>query len=176
MNKAGIKVGIIDFAVYENANEYIGVAKVGMPETTSKSFTVNGAGIAGDVVLPVVGHTDAMSVTFEFTDDPEAAAKLSEQRTHDITLMAAHEEFDEVEGRIKVKQHKHHLRVIPIKSGGGSIAPASPQGTSVECACIYREDWIDGKRTLLIDKINNRYIDGSGKDILADVRKALGKN
>lgn len=172
----GILAGTIDFSVFDDDYEYKGLAKVDMPPVNNQAFDVSGAGIAGKINIPVIGFTDAMQVTIEFIDNPPDAGKLSEQRVHNLTLRAAKEILNQTTGKLEVHSYKHILRVVPMTFGDGAIAPATPQGSKVECACWYREDYIDGKRTLLIDKPNNRFIDASGKDMLAEVNAALGRN
>ena len=138
--------GVINFAVYENGSEYLGMAKVTMADINSKTFTVNGAGIAGDIDIPVLGHKDAMRATFEFTDCAAGAYRLATERRHMLDLRAAHEEYDPVKGMVVVKKYKHVLEVIPVSHSGGEIAPAASQGTSVECTVLSRKDYVDGPR------------------------------
>lgn len=170
-----MKAGVINFAVYENGSEYLGIAKVTLPDTENKTLTVNGAGIAGDIDIPVPGHRNAMTATIEFTDATEAAYKLAENRKHTIDLRAAHEEYDRLSGAIKVVTYKHILDVIPKKLGGGDVAPSNPQSISGEYSVLSRKDYIDGRLVRDIDPVNFKDVDASGTDSLAAVRSALGK-
>lgn len=170
-----MKAGVINFAVYENGSEYLGIAKVTLPDTENKSFTVSGAGIAGDIDMPIPGHRNAMSMTIEFVDATEAAFKLAEHRKHTIDLRAAHEEYNSTEGKIKVTAFKHILDIIPKKLGGGDLAPSNPQAISGEYSVLARKDYIDGKLVRDIDPVNFRDVGADGVDSLADVRAALGK-
>lgn len=170
-----MKAGVINFAVYENGSEYLGVAKVTLPDTENKTFTVTGAGIAGDIELPVPGHRSAMTLTIEFTDATEAAFKLAEQRKHTIDLRAAHEEYDSTTGEVKTIAYKHILDVVPKKLGGGDLAPANPQSISGEYSVLSRKDYINGQLVRDIDPLNFRDVGADGVDILAEVRSALGK-
>lgn len=170
-----MNVGVINFAVYENGSEFLGMAKITMPDSTTKTITVNGAGIPGDIDVPVIGHKDAMHVTFEFTDSALGAYKLAEARRHLLDCRAAHEEYDPVKGAVVVKAYKHILDVMPISQSGGDVAPASAQSTTVECTCFSRKDYIDGKLVRSEDPLNFSSVDSTGKNVLADVRKALGK-
>lgn len=171
----GFPAGIINFEVYEDGVNFLGIAKITFPDAQGKKLTLNGAGIFGDVDIPVIGSVDAMSVKIEFTDAPEAAYKLNEARVHMLDCRAAHEEYDATEGRVKVKAYKHILEVAPTSLSVGSAAPASAQGMSSEYSCISRKDYIDGALMLHIDPIRGIYVDASGTDRLAEVRSALGK-
>lgn len=167
--------GVINFAVYENGTEYLGLAKITLPDMNNKMLTVNGAGVPGDVDVPVPGHRDAMSVKIEFIDAPQAAYKLAETRQHVLDCRAAHEDYDATTGTIKVIAYKHILTVIPKTLGGGTVGPVAAQAVSGEYSCVARKDYIDGKLMLDYDPVNFRDVDASGNDSLAAVRKALGK-
>lgn len=170
-----MKAGVINFAVYENGSEYLGIAKVTLPDTENKTISVNGAGIAGDIDLPVPGHRNAMTATITFTDATEEAYKLAEARKHTIDLRAVHEEYDSTSGEIKTVAYKHVLDVVPKKLGGGDVAPATPQSISGEYSVLSRKDYIDGKLVRDIDPINFKDVGADGTDSLAAVRSALGK-
>ena len=55
-----IENGVTNFAVYEDATEYYGMAEVTLPEITQISEEVKGAGIAGTFDGTFVGHLEAM--------------------------------------------------------------------------------------------------------------------
>ena len=40
---------VINFAVYEDSKEYVGMAKVTLPDLTSLTQAISGAGIAGNM-------------------------------------------------------------------------------------------------------------------------------
>ena len=52
---------VINFAVYEDSVEYVGMAGVTLPNLAAIVQTLSGAGIAGNVEVPVLGHYDVMS-------------------------------------------------------------------------------------------------------------------
>lgn len=167
--------GVINCAVYEDGSEYLGMARVTMPDSTNKTFTLNGAGIPGDVDIPVMGHKDAMHATFEFIDSGLGAHKLSEDRRHLIDLRVAHEGFDATAGRLTVSGHKYVMTFVPITRSGGELAPATAQSRTVEGSVLAIKEFIDGKLVQDFDPLNFKNIDATGKDALADVRRALGK-
>nr|DAO70317.1 MAG TPA: tail tube protein [Caudoviricetes sp.] len=69
---------------------------------------------------------------------------------------------------------KHILVVTPKKLNPGKVATAAAAEVSGEYAVSYYATYIDGKKKLEIDPLNDIYY-VNGKDYLADVRKALGK-
>lgn len=165
---------VINFAVYEDSVEYIGMAKVTQPDLTSLTQSISGAGIAGNVEAVILGHYDAMSLGLSFRTTSEAQIRLSEPRRHNIDLRVAQQIEDPVSGEVKVQNIKHVYVVIPKSDKGGSVAPASPTDGSGEYAVRYWATYIDGKRIREIDPLNFIcYVNGT--DYLAPVRKALGK-
>lgn len=165
---------VINFAVYEDSVEYVGMASVTLPNLTSITQTLSGAGIAGNVEVPVLGHYDVMTLGLNFRTTTAQSIKLSEPRRHNIDLRAAQQTEDTVTGTVKVQNVKHVLVVVPKTETGGSIAPASPTNGSGEYSVRYWATYIDGVKVREIDPLNYICI-VNGVDYLADVRKAIGK-
>lgn len=169
-----IDQSVINFAVYEDSVEYLGMAKVGMPDLTALTQTISGAGIAGNVEAVILGHYDTMNLTLNFRTTTAQAIKLSEPRRHTIDLRVNQQNEDTVANTIGVQNIKHILVVIPKSEKGGSIAPASPSDGSGEYAVRYWATYIDGVKVREIDPFNFICF-YNGVDYLADVRKGLGK-
>lgn len=167
--------GIITYALYENGKEYLGHAKVTLPDKSYKTATISGAGVAGEVNVPYKGQVDAMTTSIEFIDNPKAAYELATPRVHKIDCRSAHEVFDEKSGMVKISAHKHVMEIFPTVRTGGTIAPATPQGSKVDFSVLSWKEYIDGKLVSEIDALRNRDIGPDGKDNLAEVRSALGK-
>ena len=164
-----VENGVTNFAVYEDATEYYGMAEVTLPEIASLTEEVKGAGISGTFNGAFVGHVEAMTLTLNFRSVTVDAIKLLEPRNHQIDLRASQQWWDNAAGRSKQTAVKHILMVTPTK-----LAPASPAEASGEYAATYFATYIDGVKKLEIDILNFIYF-VNGTDYLADVRKALGK-
>ena len=136
--------------------------------------TLSGAGIAGNVEVPVLGHYDVMSLTLNFRTTTEHSVRLSEPRRHNIDLRMAQQIEDTVAGEVKVQSIKHVLVVVPKTDTGGTVAPAAPTNGSGEYAVRYWATYIDGAKVREIDPLNF-ICEVNGVDYLADVRKAIGK-
>lgn len=165
---------VINFAVYEDGVEYVGMAGVTLPNLSAIVQTLSGAGIAGNVEVPVLGHYDVMSLTLNFRTTTEHSVRLSEPRRHNIDLRMAQQIEDTVAGEVKVQSIKHVLVVVPKTDTGGTIAPAAPTNGSGEYSVRYWATYIDGAKVREIDPLNF-ICEVNGVDYLADVRKAIGK-
>lgn len=170
-----MRVGTINFYVYEDGVDYYGLANVALPSLTYKTLTVNGAGIPGDIDFPVKGQRDAAQMTITWLDAERDAYKLCEYRRHTLDLRVARQDYDSTSGKINVVPHKYIVDVMPITDNGGTIAPSSQQGKSVVCTVLAMKEYINGECVREFDPANFRDVDASGTDVLADVRAALGK-
>ena len=117
---------IINFKVYEDSVEYVGMAQATLPDLTALTQSISGAGIAGNVESVILGHFDAMTLGLNFRTVTDQSVKLSEPRRHTIDLRVAQQDEDVVAGKVVVRAVKHILVVIPKSDKGGSVAPAAP--------------------------------------------------
>ena len=164
----------ISFSVYEDGEEYFGVATVTLPTLSAVMQTVSGAGISGNIEVGIAGYYDTMELGISFRNVTEHSIRLSEPRLHTIQCLAAMQVEDPTEGVVKVVPVKHIFTVFPKTDAGGSIAPASPSNGSGTYAARYWATFIDGERVREIDPANFiAYVNGT--DYLAPVRTALGK-
>ncbi len=169
-----IDESIINFAVYEDGDEFAGIAKATLPDLTSLTQSISGAGIAGNFEAVILGHFEAMTLTLNFRTTNDYTVRLSEPRRHNLDMRVAQQQEDIVAGTVGVQAVKHVFVVIPKKAGGGAVAPASPGDGSGEYAVRYWATYIDGVLKQEIDPLNFIY-KVNGVDYLANVKKALGK-
>ena len=54
---------VINYAVYEDATEYMGTTEATLPDLEFLTEELSGAGIAGNVEEIITGHLSAMSTT-----------------------------------------------------------------------------------------------------------------
>ena len=166
--------GVNNFAVYEDATEFYGMAEVTLPEISQIAEEVKGAGIAGAFNGAFVGHVEAMTLTLNFRSVTPDAIKLAEPRNHQIDLRASQQQWDNTAGVFKQVAVKHVWVVTPTKFAPGKLAPAASAEASGEYSVTYFATYIGGVKKMEIDVINFIYF-VNGVDYLADVRKALGK-
>ena len=71
---------VINFACYEDAKDFLGLASVTLPDVDFIVATVSGAGIAGNVEAPIIGHMNAMTAQLKFRTFSAESLKLLEPR------------------------------------------------------------------------------------------------
>lgn len=165
---------VINFAIYEDANEYLGMAEATLPDLEFLTEEINGAGIGGNVEEIIVGHLSAMTTTLNFRTVCKSAVRLLEPRVHKLDLRVAQQQQNNRTSEMVVSSVKHIMRVKPKKTALGKVAAASTADVSGEYAVSYYAMYMDGKKVTEIDPLNFICII-NGYDYLAAVRKALGK-
>ena len=164
----------IDFEVYEDSVNYLGVSQVTLPDINFLTQTITGAGIGGNVEAVLIGMVDAMTLGLQFRGVTDAAVSLLKPIKHNIDLRAAEQQWDTVNAARRIQTDKFVLSIMPKSLKGGAIAPASPADVSGEYSVYYYAGYKDGKQLWEIDPFN--YIcNVGGVDYMQEVRKALGK-
>lgn len=164
----------IDFLVYRNSRELLGVAKAKMPDIKFLTQTVSGAGVAGNVEAILKGMIDAMTLGLEFISATDSAVELAAPVKHNIDLRVAEQQWNKVKARSEVASSKYVMVVIPKSTTIGGIATASPADASGEYAVYYYAAYKGNKQLWEIDPYN--YICKiNGVDYMKEVRAALGK-
>ncbi len=164
---------LINYRVYREGNDLIGTANVTLPSIEAMTDTVSGAGIAGEVETPVLGHFGSTTVTLQFRTVDGDMTTLAAQKAHALDIRGSQQVYDASLGEYKTVPVKLVLRGIPKTLNLGSFEPGSTTDSEVELEVTYLKLDIDGKTKLELDKMN--YIFKVGEtDFLASVRKDLG--
>jgi P2 family phage contractile tail tube protein len=169
-----LEVGTIDFAVYEGSDEFVGIASVTLPDKNQKAIKMSGAGIGGEVDVPITGQYEAMSMDMSFRNYSSRVARLREHRRHTIELRVAQQNEDTTSGQLVTDAVKHVMIVVPKSASGGTVAPATSGDMKINFSVRGWETYINGKLLDAVDPLNRVDI-VNGIDYNAPVRKALGK-
>jgi P2 family phage contractile tail tube protein len=164
---------LINFRVYNDDSDLLGIATVDLPQIQAMTDTVSGAGIAGEVESPVLGHFQSMTTTFNWrTIEPKAMA-LAKQKAHTIDLRGSQQAYDAGSGEYSTVPVRATLKVVPKSFNLGTFDPGKTTGSTTEFEVQYLKLYVDGKEVAEIDKYN--YIAKFGDDdALASVRADLG--
>ena len=165
---------IVDFEVYEDSVNFVGIAQVTLPNINYLTQDITGAGISGTVEAVLIGMIDKMNATFNFRSATEAAVKLLKPEKHLLDLRVAEQHWDSVGTQRTIQADKYILGVIPKNFTPGDIGPATTSNANGEYSVYYYAAYKDGKQIWEIDQFNYICKIG-GVDYMADVRKALGK-
>lgn len=164
---------LINFRVYNEGQDLLGIADVDLPSIESMTDTVKGAGIAGEVDSPTLGHYSPMSCTINWRTVGKAALALAKPKAHQIELRGAVQVYDSANGTYETLAQKVVLKAVPKNINLGKLDVGTKQDSSNEFEITYIKIFIDGKESFELDKYN--YICKiDGEDFLAGTREALG--
>ena len=165
---------VINCALYEDANEYLGMGEVTLPDLEFMTEEISGAGIAGNIEEIIIGHLSAMTATLNFRTVCKAAVSLLEPRVHKLDLRVAQQQMNNRTSETEVSAIKHIMKVKPKKTALGKVSAATTSDASGEYSVLYYALYVDGVKVTEVDPLNFICII-NGRDFLEEVRKALGK-
>lgn len=164
----------INFVVYLNGEDELGLAEGTIPALEAMTSEVKGAGIAGVVESPVLGHFNSTNFTLTWRTVTNNFMKLFDHVTNDIELFAGLQQYDAGLGVYRTVQLHVYMKAITKTSTPGNLVVGDVMDTQTEFEVLYEKIELDGKERVEMDKINYIYkVDGV--DRLAELRIALGK-
>ncbi len=164
----------IDFEVYKDDANLIGIAKADLPAVAYLTQNITGAGIGGEIEAVLIGMVKAMTLTLNFRSATDSATTLAAPGTHKITLRVAEQFWDVESIRRLIKADKYVMVAEPKNVSPGTVAPASLTDTSIEFSVRYFAAYKEGATLWEIDPFNQICKFGD-VDYFTDIRKALGK-
>ena len=166
---------LINYRVYQNGKDLIGTADCDLPKLQPMTDTVKGAGIAGEIDSPVLGHYKSFDAAIKFRDLSPESANLASQAGKQLEFRGASQIYDSEQMKYVVRPIRVVMRGVPKNYDLGKADPGKPTDTTVHLEVTYIKIVIDGKEEVEIDKYN--YIAKvGGTDYLSEVRDALGLN
>jgi len=164
---------MINYMVYKDGDKLLGTAGIDLPSIDALTEKVKGAGIAGEVEAPVLGHYDAMTLGINWRTITARAAELAKPEAHALDFRGSQQVYDAAKGAFKTVPVKIIVRATPKKTSLGKLVVAGQTDTKNEFEVSYIKVYVDGNETVEIDKYNfiARF---DGEDFLAAVRSDLG--
>ncbi|MCL1947862.1 MAG: phage major tail tube protein [Chitinivibrionia bacterium] len=163
----------INYEIYLEGGRMVGTVDVTHPNVQAMTQELKGAGIAGPVDSPVLGHVQDLSGTINFRTITGDLRELLVQQYQNIEFWGAVQTLDTGTGEYVVKQHKIIWRAMIKNDTLGNFNVGELQGRGLEFTVIYLKEMFDNKLVREIDKLNYIYNVG-GKDFLQQVRSAVG--
>lgn len=164
----------INLEIYENDVNLLGVAKVQLPSIAYPCVTISGAGMMGEMEIPLYGMVNAMTLTINWLTPHGDAVRLMSPEKHQLDMRVAEEYWDVEQAEVGLWADKYVVIVRPKNASPGTVAPMGNADTSGEYAVYYFAAYRDGKQLWEVDKRSMKCVI-NGVDYMAPVRKALGK-
>lgn len=164
----------INFSVYLDGEDLLGVAEATIPNLEYMTETVKGAGIAGEFDSVVLGHFGSVTLSLNWRNVTDSAVKLLAPKAHNLDLYGAIQDYDAGMGTYVVRQLHLYCKAVPRGLDMGKLAAGEVGDSASEFELHYLLVERDGARRIELDKFNYIFV-VDGVDYLAEVRKALGK-
>lgn len=164
---------LTNFRVYVDGINQVGVATVDLPDIEVMTDTVSGAGIAGEIDSPVIGHFGSMSATINWRTITGDAARLNAPRAHHLELRGSQQVYEAATGTYFSVPVRVVLKCVPKNYSLGSLEVGSTTDSSSEFEVMYMKIFINNLPRIEIDKYNFKF-EVDGINYLAGVRADLG--
>lgn len=164
---------LVQFYVYDGDDIMIGVADLTLPDLNYMSETVKGAGIGGEIDLPIIGSLQSMTTSITWRSLVEETAMFLEPKGHTFSARGSVQEIDSDSHDYSIIPIKVTMRVLPKSFKMGKMDPGTSIGATSEFEILYLKLEIDNKVMYEIDKANSKFYI-NGVDYLAAVRLNAG--
>ena len=144
-----------------------------LPSIEFLTETINGAGIAGEIESPTIGHTQAMTTELNVRTILDADFSLIEPKSHQFEFRAAQQSTVQSTGAIEARKLSVVMKTTPLSYDLGTLAVGAPTDGTLTFSVTYLKIEYEEKKVLEIDKVNMIY-NVNGKDYLHVVRNILG--
>lgn len=164
----------IIYELYEDGVNFMGLTQATLPNIAFIVTQIQGAGINGNVDVPVTGMMEAMELALNWRSPTEAAKSLAKIKSHHLDLRVAHQYWDTTAAEYGIEADKYVMIARPKAMNPGGLQPATPADTASTFSVVYYAGYKDGQKIWEIDPINYICVI-DGVDYFAPIRKALGK-
>ena len=164
----------INLELYEDSVNLLGVAKVRLPSIAYPCVNITGAGMMGEMEVPLWGMVSAMTLSIDWLTPHGDAVRLMTPEKHQLEMRVAEEYWNVEQAEVGLWADKYVVIVRPKSASPGTVAPMGSADTSGEYSVYYFAAYRDGKQLWEVDKRSMKCVI-DGVDYMAPVRKALGK-
>ena len=163
---------LVNFNCYAEGGRLLGVTTVDMPQLQAMTDTVKGAGIAGEINEPTLGHYQAISATIHFNTACRDMNYLYNPMPHLLDFRGSLQFVNQGTGALETKPLRVFMRGRPTSGSVGNADVSSAMDASVEFSVDRLLIVFDGMPTVDYDPYNFVCRIG-GVDVLAGVRSDI---
>lgn len=166
---------LINCMIYNKSKALVGTGEVELPSLEAMTDTVTGAGIAGEIDSPVLGHYGSLGLTITFRTIENDVVELAAPKAHQLEIYGSQQSYDASTGEYKTTPVRVAVRAIPKNVSFGTFEPGATTDTEAEFEVTYIKVTINKKEVCEVDKLNF-IAKFNGEDYLSSVRSDLGLN
>lgn len=164
---------LINFRVYQDGDDLLGISDVTLPKLDSITETVKGAGVAGEIDDPTIGHFGSMELELNWRSLVKSNIVLAKPTGVHLDLRGACQGHDSAKNVLKTMPVKIVVEGTPKSTDLGKLDMGATTDTKNTIEVTYIKITVDGEAVLEIDKFNYICVI-DGVDYMADIRDALG--
>ncbi|MEI6856730.1 phage major tail tube protein [Psychrilyobacter sp.] len=161
------------FNAYDDDTELVGVVSVELPNIEFLTETISGAGIAGELEVPIIGLLKSMEMTFKERTITSNSFELMKPGLNIITLRGSIQQQDKKTSLIEEIGMKVVVNYLAKSMNLGGLEQAKAMDNETKVEVVRIAVTVDNEPKILIDKMNHLCVIG-GIDYLAAFRKNLG--
>lgn len=159
------------FNVYQGGKKLIGTSgEVTLPEVTYLTDSLEGAGVGGNMDLPIIGLVDDMEAEIPFMSlIDDVFSMMDPTEPANVSLHGSIQGTNRETGGADFISLSVVFRGIVKKFTPGTVKAGGKMGSSVTLGLSYYKIVLNGKTQLEIDKLNEVFI-VNGHDVIEKVR------
>jgi phage tail tube protein FII len=167
---------LANYSVFaRGGNELLGLATCTPPNIQNLQDTYKGAGVFGEMNVPIQAHFQAMEVSLEWNLPSEETARLVMQDGTDLDIWMAHQWVNTADNKIVHRGWRLQMLTMPSGLEWGSIEVGTSM-TSVTTLQVTRfVAYFDDVEQIKIDQDNQECVI-YGQDFAQRIRQLIGKN
>ncbi|MBQ6971809.1 MAG: phage major tail tube protein [Synergistaceae bacterium] len=163
-----------NFTVYVDGSEQAGIAEGNFPSGEFMTTEIRGAGIAGVIDSPGIGHMQSLTVELTWRAVTDSFLDLCEPVGHELDMYRDDLAFDAGRGEYVHRSVNVYIKAVTKAYELGRLVVNDAAETKTTHEVYYMKVFVDGEEVLEVDKYNFVY-KVRGVDYLAETRRALGK-
>lgn len=172
MNKV-VPEKLINFRAYDDGEDLLGMSDIELPSIKYLTESIKGAGIAGEIDSPTMGHFASMEATVNWRTIMKANASISGTEVKHFDFRGAQQVYDAANKKYRAVPVKCIIEGVCKEIKLGKLDVGASTGSSNTIEVHYIKLTVDKEVIFEIDKYN--YIANiGGTDYLQEVRTALG--
>lgn len=172
MSVTGLPAVVNDFNIYNSGNKLVGTSgETAIPDLEMKTETVSGAGLLGEIDVPVVGQFDNTAQEIKFRCiNKDYFGLIDPTRPVELVLRGAIQMINPGTGATEYVGCRLIFRGLPAKVSIGTFKQGGAMDSSITLNLTYFCAELDGKKVIEVNKISPTYR-VNGKDLLAPIKK-----
>ena len=174
MSVNDVSQALVNYECYCDGNRYLGTASVTLPEINNMTQDIKGAGILGEMSMPILGHFEDFEVQLTWRTLFERPLKLMKAQSYQMSLRGGMQHYDAAVGRLQIIPVRIDFRGWVKGTNLGKLEPAEQTETETTFAVDYIKITEGDKNvTFEFDRFNYVFT-ADGTDYLTELREALG--